>query len=102
MLRNGDLLPPAEDTYDPNADLAAHSKSHKRPIEEKETYLNAEQLKELQRVQRERSQVCPTIPVGCSPIELTGCVSVRSLPGWKDEVDRNGHQAELWSPNGRK
>ena len=47
MLRNGDLLPPAEDTYDPNADLAAHSKSHKRPIEEKETYLNAEQLKEI-------------------------------------------------------
>ena len=64
MLRNGDLLPPAEDTYDPNADLAAHSKSHKRPIEEKETYLNAEQLKELQRVQRERSQVCPAIFVG--------------------------------------
>jgi hypothetical protein len=57
LIRNGDMLPPS-DTYDPNADLAAHASSHKRPVRDNDTYLSTEQLKELRRVQNERNQVC--------------------------------------------
>lgn len=75
LLRNGEFAPKGdEDTYvfaaksfkdiyvssfryDPNADFRAHSSALKRPIAEKETYLSKEQLKDLQRVQRERVEI---------------------------------------------
>ena len=56
-LRNGETLPYVEDTYDLNADLAAHSSSHKRISTSKDTYMSKEQLQELRKVQAERNQV---------------------------------------------
>ncbi|EJD08326.1 uncharacterized protein FOMMEDRAFT_116782 [Fomitiporia mediterranea MF3/22] len=57
LLRNGETLPPMDDTYNPDADLRAHSSAHKKPVAEKETYMSKEQLQELRKVQQERSQV---------------------------------------------
>lgn len=65
-MRNGDTLPLSDqNTYDPNADLQAHTTSLKRGLQEKrkamtgeiETYMNKEQLQELRKVQRERDQI---------------------------------------------
>lgn len=56
-MRNGDTLP-VVDSYDPNADLLAHTTAHKRVARETETYMSREQLEELRRVQQQRHQVC--------------------------------------------
>ncbi|KAH8110451.1 hypothetical protein DFH11DRAFT_1803866 [Phellopilus nigrolimitatus] len=56
-MRNGEVLTIADDGYDPNADLLAHTSAHKKPSTSKETYMSTEQLQELRRVQAERSQV---------------------------------------------
>ncbi|KAI0629487.1 hypothetical protein C8Q77DRAFT_1220212 [Trametes polyzona] len=53
-LRAGEYIPPADDTYDPNADLRAHQSTHKRRAVERETYMSKEQLMELRKVQNER------------------------------------------------
>ncbi|KAA1476960.1 hypothetical protein DENSPDRAFT_785847 [Dentipellis sp. KUC8613] len=53
-MRSGAYVPPAEDGYDPNADMRAHASKHKRAETEKESYMNREQLQELRRVQQER------------------------------------------------
>lgn len=58
-MRNGDTLP-IVDSYDPNADLLAHTTAHKRVARETETYMSREQLEELRRVQQQRHQVCVT------------------------------------------
>ena len=57
-LRHGELLPAGDElTYDANADLKAHSSTHKRKAIERESYLSKEQLMELRRVQNERIEV---------------------------------------------
>ncbi|KAI0774880.1 hypothetical protein BD413DRAFT_537342 [Trametes elegans] len=53
-LRAGEYLPPADDSYDPTADMRAHASSHKRRPVERETYMSKEQLLELRKVQNER------------------------------------------------
>lgn len=53
-LRAGEYVPPADDSYDPNADLRALESSHRRRAVERETYMSKEQLQELRRVQNER------------------------------------------------
>jgi hypothetical protein len=54
VLRNGGTL--ASSSYDPNADMMAHSSSLKRPVKETETYLSKAQLEDLRRVQNERTE----------------------------------------------
>ncbi|KAI0690789.1 hypothetical protein C8T65DRAFT_745695 [Cerioporus squamosus] len=53
-LRAGEYLPPADDSYDPAADMRALASSHKRRPVEQDTYMSKEQLMELRRVQNER------------------------------------------------
>ncbi|KAL0955623.1 hypothetical protein HGRIS_001856 [Hohenbuehelia grisea] len=53
-LRQGEYIPPADDSYDPNADLRAVQGAHKRKAVEHDSYLSKEQLQELRRVQNER------------------------------------------------
>lgn len=53
-LRSGEFVPPAEDAYDPAADLKAITSAHKKKINEQESYLSREQLLELRKVQHER------------------------------------------------
>ncbi|TFY79919.1 hypothetical protein EWM64_g4093 [Hericium alpestre] len=53
-MRAGAYVPPAEDSYDPNADIKAHALKHKRPEQERESYMSREQLMELRKVQQER------------------------------------------------
>lgn len=56
-LRAGEFVPPAEDSYDPEADLRAHSLRHKKAPAEHESYLSKEELMELRKVQNERVEV---------------------------------------------
>ena len=56
-LRQGEYLPPAEDSYDFNADMKAVTSSHKKKATEQDTYMSKEQLMELRKVQQERSEV---------------------------------------------
>ncbi|TFK84699.1 hypothetical protein K466DRAFT_496092 [Polyporus arcularius HHB13444] len=53
-LRAGEYLPPADDSYDPAADMRALASSHKRRPVEQDTYMSKDQLMELRRVQNER------------------------------------------------
>ena len=62
-LRAGEYVPPADDGYDPTADMRAHASTHKRRAIEHDSYMNKEQLMELRRVQNERIQV--RRPFGC-------------------------------------
>lgn len=56
-LRQGEYLPPADDSYDFQADMKALSGAHKKKSTEQDTYMSKEQLMELRRVQQERSEV---------------------------------------------
>jgi len=56
-LRQGEYLPPAEDSYDFNADMKAVTSSHKKKATEQDSYMSKEQLMELRKVQQERSEV---------------------------------------------
>ena len=56
-MRSGEYLPPANDSYDPDADLKAIASAHKKKGKEPETYMTKEQLMDLRRVQNERVQV---------------------------------------------
>lgn len=56
-MRHGEFVPPPNDSYDPNADMAAHSSTHKRKVVEQDTYLSKEQLQELRKVQNQRAEV---------------------------------------------
>ncbi|KAG6329382.1 hypothetical protein ID866_9708 [Astraeus odoratus] len=56
-LRSGEFVPPADDAYDPAADMKAHSSKHKKLAAEQDSYLNREQLMELRKVQNERIEV---------------------------------------------
>ncbi|KAF8886003.1 hypothetical protein BD779DRAFT_1673442 [Infundibulicybe gibba] len=54
-LRQGEFLPPPEDTYDPRADMKAIVGAHKRKAIEQDSYLNKEQLMELRQVLHDRT-----------------------------------------------
>lgn len=56
-LRQGEYLPPANDSYDFQADLKAATSQHKKKVTEQDTYMSKEQLMELRKVQQERSEV---------------------------------------------
>ena len=56
-LRSGAYVPPADDGYNPDADLRALQSSHKRRAAEQDTYMSKEQLMELRKVQAERIEV---------------------------------------------
>ncbi|KAF8058738.1 hypothetical protein FPV67DRAFT_1365148, partial [Lyophyllum atratum] len=53
-LRQGEFVPPADDSYDPQADMKAISGAHKKKVVEHESYLSKDQLQDLRRVQQER------------------------------------------------
>ncbi|KAL0072601.1 hypothetical protein AAF712_000364 [Marasmius tenuissimus] len=56
-LRAGEFLPPAEDTYDPDADMKELKNAFKKKKDTgEESYLSREQLMELRQVQNERIQ----------------------------------------------
>ena len=57
-LRQGEFVPPPDDSYDPQVDLKAIKGAHKRKPVEHDSYLNKEQLMELRKVQNERIEVC--------------------------------------------
>lgn len=58
ILRSGEgNLLEGLDTYDPNADIMAHTKGMKRAPVEKESHLSRGELEELRKVQMERDQV---------------------------------------------
>lgn len=56
-LRQGEYLPPANDSYDFQADMKAVTSQHKKKVTEQDTYMSKDQLMELRRVQQERSEV---------------------------------------------
>lgn len=56
LIRNGELIQQNSE-YDPNADLMAHSASHKRATVETDSFLSKEQLLALRKVQNERIEV---------------------------------------------
>lgn len=55
-IRNGEYIA-LEQSYDPNKDMAAHGASHKRVVQEQDSYLSREQLSSLRKVQHERIEV---------------------------------------------
>ncbi|KAG9022643.1 hypothetical protein FRB95_014509 [Tulasnella sp. JGI-2019a] len=74
LVRNGETLP-INDGYDPNRDLADHTKATKRVVnDEMDTYLSREQLVELRKVQLERTQVGKMKQMG---LEVKGSMGVR-------------------------
>ncbi|CAE6456766.1 unnamed protein product [Rhizoctonia solani] len=73
-LRNGMTADVISQSYDPNADLAAHTSRHKRPVAEAETYLSREQLQELRKVQNERTQAGQMKLLG---MDIKGTMGVR-------------------------
>lgn len=56
-LRSGEYVPPAEDGYDPTADMRDIQSKHKRTVVEHDSYLNKDQLQALRKVQQERIEV---------------------------------------------
>lgn len=57
-MRSGEFVPPANDSYDPRADMKAINNAHKKKPKESDSYMSKEQLQELRRVQNERVEVC--------------------------------------------
>ncbi|KAF8578464.1 hypothetical protein K439DRAFT_1417109 [Ramaria rubella] len=83
LLRNGEFVPQGdEDTYDPNADMQAHSSAHKRTVVEHESYLNKDQLKDLRRVQHERVEIAKRKQLG---LEIKQSLGVRMDGNMFDE-----------------
>ncbi|KIJ51272.1 hypothetical protein M422DRAFT_157818 [Sphaerobolus stellatus SS14] len=73
LLRHREFVPQGdEDTYDPNADLRAHSSAHKRVVVEQDSYLSTEQLKDLRRVQRERVEIAKRKQLGLEVSQKLG------------------------------
>ena len=94
-LRQGEYLPPANDSYDFEADMKAVTGAHKKKATEQETYMTKEQLMQLRKVQQERNEV--SFPIS---IFMSVKVIIQS-PGWQNETARNGCQTKLWCTNGR-
>lgn len=84
-LRAGEYLPPADDHYDPSADMKALSNAHKKKGADSSTYLSKERLMELRKVQNER------VEVRYLPSSLFLCLLIRNLLGRENEVVRHGH-----------
>lgn len=63
-LRSGEFVPPADLSYDPQADMKAINSAHKKKVVDHESYLSKDQLMELRRVQNERIEVCCFFFVG--------------------------------------
>jgi len=97
-LRNGELVPQGGE-YDPSADLAAHSASHKRVTVEHDSFLSKEQLLTLRKVQNERIEVSNHLPPHhgiAEPFEFP-------IIGWQDESAWIGNKelygsADGWEP----
>ncbi|KAF8161722.1 hypothetical protein K438DRAFT_1859334 [Mycena galopus ATCC 62051] len=53
-LRQGEFVPPPDDSYDAQADMKAIIGAHKKQVVEHESYLSRDQLMELRKVQHER------------------------------------------------
>lgn len=62
-LRQGEFVPPPDDSYDPQADMKAISGAHKKKVVEHESYLSKDQLQELRKVQHERIEVRLVFPI---------------------------------------
>ena len=62
-LRQGEYLPPANDSYDFEADMKAVTGAHKKKATEQETYMTKEQLMQLRKVQQERNEVSSSISI---------------------------------------
>ncbi|KDN33804.1 hypothetical protein RSAG8_13104, partial [Rhizoctonia solani AG-8 WAC10335] len=73
-LRNGMTADVIPSSYDPNADMTAHSSCHRRPTVEADTHLSREQLQELRQVQNERAQARQMKPLG---MDIKGTMGVR-------------------------
>lgn len=56
-LRQGEFVPPPDDSYDPMADMKDHQGAHKKKVVEHDSYLNKDQLMALRKVQHERIEV---------------------------------------------
>ena len=91
-MRVGEFVPPADDSYDAEADMRAHQSKLKRPGVESESFFDKDQLQELRRVQRERqrvkgwelpSQLCLSYPQNqFHPVSrLAPCAD--QLPQWR-------------------
>ena len=93
-LRQGEYLPPANDSYDFEADMKAVTGAHKKKATEQETYMTKEQLMQLRKVQQERNEVSSSISIFMS------VKFILQIPGWQNETARNGCQTKLWSTNG--
>lgn len=93
-LRAGEFVPPAEDSYNPEADLRAHSLRHKKAPTEHESYLSKEELMELRKVQSERVEVSFIFQFGQAKI------STRSSLGWEDETLGYGGETKFWGSDG--
>ena len=93
-LRQGEYLPPANDSYDFEADMKAVTGAHKKKATEQETYMTKEQLMQLRKVQQERNEVSSTILI------LMSVKFIFQIPGWQNETAWNGCQTKLWSTNG--
>lgn len=92
-LRAGEFVPPAEDSYDPEADLRAHSLRHKKAPAEHESYLSKEELMELRKVQSERVEVSFS-QYGHAKIPIS------HLSGWEDETLGYGSKTKFWGSDG--
>ncbi len=83
-MRAGEFVPPPDESYDPEADMRAHQSSLKRPAVTSESYLDKEQLQELRRVQRERTEVRQIW-------SLFGVGTYQRISiGWQDEAPWHG------------
>lgn len=69
-------------SYDPNADMQAHSSAHKRTVVEHESYLSKDQLKDLRRVQHERVEIAKRKQLG---LEVKQSLGVRMDGSMFDE-----------------
>ncbi|KAJ7647895.1 hypothetical protein FB45DRAFT_894711 [Roridomyces roridus] len=73
-LRQGEFLPPPDDSYDPQADMKAIIGAHKKKAVDQESYLNREQLMELRKVQKERVEAGKMRQLG---MEISQTLGVR-------------------------
>lgn len=77
-IRAGEILPPADDSYNAQEDMKALSNAHKKKKTDNSSYLTTEHLMELRKVQNERVQVRIFVNYISRHLSLTGvCRLVR-------------------------
>jgi hypothetical protein len=69
-LRQGEYLPPANDSYDFEADMKAVTGAHKKKAIEQETYMTKEQLMQLRKVQQERNEVGSSLDINIHELRI--------------------------------